>query len=63
VAEPGTLEEGRADAMREFRRAISARLAQFSGDEAGPVYGRVVEVLDDALAAAGRQALPPPDAS
>lgn len=60
VAAPGSLEDRPADALRPLRRAITARLAQFSGPAAEDVYRRVIDLLDEVIADSGKPALPPP---
>ncbi len=60
VAAPGSLEDRPADALRPLRRAITARLSQFSGPAAEDVYRRVIDLLDEVIADSGKPALPPP---
>lgn len=63
AAEPGTLTDRGTDALRPLRRAITARLAQFSGSEAARIYADVVDLLDEALETGGKPPLPAPDDS
>lgn len=55
IAPPGTLDESQANPARLLKRDVNARLAQFSGEEAVPVYEAVVATLDRAITAAGNQ--------
>jgi hypothetical protein len=60
VAAPGSLEDRPADALWPLRRAITARLAQFSGSAAENIYRRVIDLLDEVIADSGKPTLPPP---
>ncbi|MEX2447351.1 MAG: PIN domain-containing protein [Solirubrobacterales bacterium] len=56
---PGSLGDAGSDPLRPFRRAVSARLAQFAEAEAQPIFERVIAVLDEEIARAGKQPLRP----
>jgi predicted nucleic acid-binding protein len=60
IAPPGSLDDGPPDTLRPLRRAITARLAQFTGPAAEDTYRRVIDLLDEAIARSGGPALPPP---
>jgi hypothetical protein len=59
IAPPGSLGDSAADALRPFRRAVTARLAQFTEVGEQPVFERVIALLDKEIAAAGKQPLRP----
>ncbi len=63
IAPPGNLDDGPADSLRPLRRAITARLAQFTGPAAEDIYRRVIDLLDEAIATGGGPGLPPPSVS
>jgi hypothetical protein len=59
VVPPGSLGDREDDALRPLRRAIGARLAQFVEPESEPVFERVIALLDEEIATAGKQPLKP----
>jgi predicted nucleic acid-binding protein len=63
IAPPGSLDDGPADSLRPLGRAITARLAQFTGPAAEDIYRRVIDLLDEAIARDGGPGLPPPSVS
>jgi hypothetical protein len=59
VVPPGSLEDSASDTLRPLRRAIGARLGQFTEPDCQPVFERVIALLDEEIAKAGRQPLKP----
>ncbi|HEV2998390.1 MAG TPA: PIN domain-containing protein [Solirubrobacteraceae bacterium] len=56
IASAGTLDKETADPLRGRRRTVSHGLAQFSGERAGEVLDKVLDLLEDELHADGLQA-------
>lgn len=59
VVPAGSLGDAEGDPLRPFRRAIGTRLAQFTGADEQPVFERLIAVLDEEIAKAGKQPLRP----
>lgn len=59
IAPPSSLSDPASDALRPFRRAVSARLGQFTEPDRQPVFEHVIALLDEEIAKAGKKPLKP----
>ena len=59
VVPQGTLDGADLDVLRPYRRGITARLGQFTEPEDAGVFERLIAMLDNEIATAGKQPLKP----